>query len=962
MVRTLAVVLGAVCGLWASTVSALGLGEITLHSALNQSFDAEIHLLQVRDLDTTEIIPRLASPEDFERVGVERFFFLTSLRFQVERRGPEDAIIHITSRQPVTEPYLNFLVEVLWPSGRLLKEYTVLLDPPVMAKDEGVTPVTPAEAMVQPDRSAGVVVRERPQMPQPAQGVERPAPLPAYTKQERFKGDTYGMTDRDDTMWSIALMTRPSRDVSVQQTMLAYVRLNPEAFLGNNVNLVKAGYVLRVPTEEEIRKLSQREAVAAVMRQNELWRAYESGESLQPIDASEPSMSRTVAETGGGELRLVSGAESAQSGGQASTGASDVTRGATTAAPRASDAALSSVQEERDRLARENEDLQQSQQMLASQNENIQRQLQLKDEQLAQLQQQLEQVRKQLELAQQQPSAQQPPVQKQAQPPVQKQPPVKAAPPPPPTAAVAGKGPLALIMDNIVLVGGALAAVLVLFVALRMISARREAAFEDVSFEEALPDEFEAFDSGEQEAAVGMGEASQSFLQEEPEEEVEEFAAADTDFGLDEEDFGLDEEDEAQPEFGGETLQISDVISEADIYIAYGRFPQAISFLQNALDAEPDRTDVRLKLMEVYVETKDLEGFAEQSKALVAQAGNDEAVMRRARQLQARLPGAESIPTTDLEEDLGLEETLVDSDEVADAARAAMADEEAPSLDLDLNLDETDLEDNEDVAATEDEAMDFDLDLETEEEEEEGETRLELDLQDDSERSPTLDDIRVAQEADELDLDLELDLDEDAFTPRASGEHPVVQLSEEGDDQELEGLDLEPLEAEAEPESSEAELLNIREETQEFDLGALEEQLAASEEEAEDQDEEEELGLSDDLELSLDEDEAPEATVTDIASRRASVPEDLPEPATPTSEFDLSELDLDAAGRGGGDFDDDVELLSEGEDETSTKLSLARAYIDMGDTDGARDILNEVVEEGSEEQQKEANQLLAQLG
>ncbi len=947
MARTLAVVLGAVCVLWASVVSALGLGQITLHSALNQNFDAEIRLLQIRDLGDDEIIPRLASAADFERIGVERFFFLTSLGFELERRGPEEAVIRITSRQPVTEPYLNFLVEVLWPNGRLLKEYTVLLDPPAFTKDEGVAPVSPARAMVQPDRSAGIVVREDVEIPLPEERVERPAPLPAYTKEERFQGDTYGMTDRDDTMWSIALMTRPSRDVSVQQTMLAYVRLNGEAFIGNNVNLVKAGFVLRVPTEEEIRRLSQREAVAAVMRHNELWEAYRFGDSLKPIDASEPSRSRTVAETGGGELPLVSRAESGQ---DAATGASDVTRGANEMR-RATDPALIAAQEERDGFALQNEELRESQRMLESQNENVRRQLQIKDEQLAQLQQQLEQVRRQLDEAQQPPEPQQPAG--QTQPETQPQTSTVVAPPAPEATTPVRAPFFAMLMDNIVPVGAALALVVVLIVVLRMLSARREAAFEDVSFE----DEFEAFDSVEQE---DLAEQSTSFLalEAEDEDEAQELEAED-DFGLEaEDDFGLEDEEEE-----GDAEQAADVISEADIYIAYGRFPQAISFLQTALATEPNRTDVRLKLMEVYVETKDLEGFTEHSKALIAQAGNDEAVMRRARQLQARLPGAESIPGSVPDEELSLSDTLVGGDEVADEARAAIDDDGAPSLDFDLNLDDADLEDSDDVREALEDALDFDLDLESDDEEAAAaEPLLDLDLQldEDSQASPMLDELQIDQEADELDL--ELDLDEEAFTPVASGEHPAVDLAltpeEEAQDDDLEGLELLTDDDEAQAEPAE-QLLGIAAETQEFDLSSLDDQLSESAEEEEDA-----ITLSTDddldLEFSLDDDEEqqePEASVSDVSSR---MPEDLPEPATPTAEFDLSELDLDRSA-GGADIDDDVELLSDAEDEATTKLSLARAYIDMGDTDGARDILNEVTKEGSEEQRKEAHELLSQL-
>lgn len=931
MARTPAFVLGAVCTLWATVVSALGLGDITLHSALNQNFNAEIQLFRVRDLGNNEMIPRLASAQDFERIGIERFFFLTSLKFDIEGSG-NDAIVRISSREPVTEPYLNFLVEIIWPSGRLLKEYTVLLDPPVFTKDEGVAPVSPGRAMAAPDRGVGLVVREEVEIPLPVEDVERPAPLPAYTKEERFTGETYGMTDRDDTMWSIALMTRPSGDVSVQQTMLAFVRLNPEAFIGNNVNLVKAGFVLRVPTEDEIRQLSQHEAVAAVMRHNALWESYRIGEGIEPIDASEPSMSRTYAETGRdeGELRLVS---SADAGAEAATGASDVTRGAS-ATRDMSMAELTAAEEERDRVARENDELRESRRMLESQNENVRRQLQIKNEQLAQLQQQLAQVREQLEEVQAQPTT-----------------PTVTTPVPEPAAA-APSGPFAFVMNNIVLVGGALALVIVLFVALRVYSARREAAeFDDVSFEDALPDEFDVFDSAEQPAVAEPSEQFLDLAEEEEEPEAEE--AAELDFSF----------DEAELEVGDQTLQTSDVVSEADIYIAYGRFPQAISFLQSALESEPERSDVRLKLMEVYVETKDLEGFIEQSTALLSQAEGDEAVMRRARQLQAQIPGADAIPTSRLDEDLDLSDTLVGVDEIADAAREAIDesdDDRASSLDLDLNLDDADLADSD--AKPGEPSLDFDLDLESDDEKPDAADSLdlELDLEEDSERSPTLHDLEIAPQADELDLELDIDLDEDAFTPAVTGEHPAADLTppeESAADEELADLELEPFGDDDEGADAEApaeKLLGIGNETQEFDLSDLTDQAAVLEDDiSEDVDEEIELSVEEDSDAELSLDEVPEPPVP-------SMPADVPEPASPTEEFDLAELDLDAGG--GGDIADEVELLlSDAEDETSTKLSLARAYIDMGDSDGARDILNEVVEEGSEEQQKEANELLSQL-
>ena len=119
----------------------LGLGEIELNSALNQEFRATIELFDASGLEPGEILVSLGSSEDFDRVGVERFFFLTGLDFQVEMAANGDPQVVVTSPRPITEPYLNFLVEVLWPNGRLLKEYTVLLDPPTFS--EAAAPAVP---------------------------------------------------------------------------------------------------------------------------------------------------------------------------------------------------------------------------------------------------------------------------------------------------------------------------------------------------------------------------------------------------------------------------------------------------------------------------------------------------------------------------------------------------------------------------------------------------------------------------------------------------------------------------------------------------------------------------------------------------------------------------------------------------------------------------------------------------
>lgn len=139
--------------------SALGLGEITLHSALNQPLRADIALVDAAGLGEGDLSASLASPDDFSRAGVERVFFLNSLRFTPVLRG-ERSFIRVTSSKPVEEPFLNFLVQLNQPNGRVLREYTVLIDPPgtpgiVPAMDEPSAAVEATPAIKPPPATQG---------------------------------------------------------------------------------------------------------------------------------------------------------------------------------------------------------------------------------------------------------------------------------------------------------------------------------------------------------------------------------------------------------------------------------------------------------------------------------------------------------------------------------------------------------------------------------------------------------------------------------------------------------------------------------------------------------------------------------------------------------------------------------------------------------------------------------------
>ncbi|MFM7274583.1 MAG: FimV family protein, partial [Gammaproteobacteria bacterium] len=181
----------------AGLAHALGLGEVRLSSALDQPLRAEIELRSVGDLSADEIRVRLASGTEFERAGVERLYSLTELRFAVDLRGDGSGVVRISTEQPVREPYLDFLVEVKWPNGRVLREYTLLLDLPTYK------PAPPPVVQAPVSRA-------------PA----RPPVSPRSDGGGAWSGGDRYQVVSGDTLWRIASRSRPS-GTSVQDMMEA---------------------------------------------------------------------------------------------------------------------------------------------------------------------------------------------------------------------------------------------------------------------------------------------------------------------------------------------------------------------------------------------------------------------------------------------------------------------------------------------------------------------------------------------------------------------------------------------------------------------------------------------------------------------------------------------------------------------------------------------------------------------
>ncbi|SNT11128.1 FimV/HubP family polar landmark protein [Pseudomonas segetis] len=941
-VRKLVLAMAAASALSSGMAHALGLGEVTLKSSLNQPLEAEIELVEARDLAPNEVLPSLASPEEFNKAGVERQFFLTDLKFTPVIKPNGKSVIRVTSTKSVREPYLNFLVEVLWPNGRLLREYTVLLDPPLYSPQAAAAPraaVTAPVARPAPRPAARPATQA--QAPRPASNSAASVAAPSAVGSNQYR------TQKNDSLWEVAQRSR--QNGSIHQAMLAIQDLNPDAFIDGNINRMKSGEVLRLPTQADINKRSQAEALAQVNQQNAAWREGRSAPAgARQLDATKREVAGAAPANADAQdkLKLVS-AESGKATAGSDKGQAD------------SDAIsnkLAVTQESLDSTRRANEELSDRMADLQSQVDKLQRLIKLKDDQLAKLQadlasqggaavtpgaatpdaatsgqtppattaeaQQPEPVAPAAdapaaqvpETAQEpdfnyseepapQPEASAPVAAPAPEPkPVPAETPAPAKPAAP--AAQPAPAPASMIDDllanpmllGIVAAGGLLALLVVL-----MIISRRKAMKESESAEDNLePDN--SFAAGSDLPA-------------------DDFAGLDDDFDLG------NEQAEVAPE-QSTTPQTSDVLGEADIYIAYGRFNQAAELLQNAINDEPERSDLHLKLMEVYAEMGDSEGYARQQEELREMG----AAAPEVAQLNAKYPAMAGL--------------------AGGLAVAGSVDNDLDSFSLDdLTMDDVDATTNPPQAADADDSFDLSLDdLESE-----LDSQLQSTASNDLERFDLDDELGQAANAplatQDDDLGFELSLDEDV--------EKNTGLADELADFNFD-LDSAPASDAAvnQPADTDADddfLLSL----DDADLSSSTDPVAEAAPQGE-TDDGFDLSLNDDL-GDLASEEKPDnfaAQLDEVTAELDQLSESL-EQQKAADELDVPEF-TEASSVAAFDDEDDFDFLS-GTDETATKLDLARAYIDMGDSEGARDILDEVVAEGNDDQQKEAKELIDKL-
>ena len=826
-----------------ASVLPLGIGEIQLHSALNQNLNAEIALQVSANENPSDIKVKLAPPDKFDEAGVPWSYFLSKIKFDLVTRSDGSAVIKLSSTEALREPFLDFLLEVTWPKGNLYREFTVLVDPPATYEQ----PVVPVSTETGVAKAAQDYARI----------VEKPAL--AATARSQQPVSEYGPVSRSDTLWKIAEKVNPYNDVSVEQVMMALYEANPKAFYKDNVNALSAGARLKVPERDVILKLSRKQASTEFSRQTQVWNGQ--------VSAKREPEKVVAEETLDTQLKLL-----------APTQADVAEHETVVSGEQDSTAVPTPVPSESEKVAEQEgaeparADLQERLEKLEQQLAVMQQMLALKDEQLAALQSK-QQATTETAPKPAKPQSTTSVTTPATKPVAQKQQPAAQIEPETETGSNLYYWLLGLLGI------GVLSGFGWLWWRKRQVESETDTdSMFAASSEISLPSTDEqlnvpALEEGTSYDVGTVGESS--FLSE--------FTPSDFDA------------------FDSDQHEV-DPISEADVYLAYGRYQQAEELIRHAIDESPDNDEYKLKLLEIYYANENKEAFEKYAEDLLKAGKKDDAAFWE--------------KVVDMGSEISPGAALFSSDV---GSTEAEAEKKEPATKKD-SFDQTSSEADDD--------LDFDLSS-----------------FDDSE----LNQAESSKPEQSLDNSLDFDLssfDDDKDEPL---DEKIVPTANEQDDHNIE-FELTPglHDNKDEPEKPKEDVESL-----DFDTGMFEpepheagdEELLPESSSSED----------DDLSLSIE-------SIDTLSEEHEPVLKDAEADFDFNLDFDLEKptSTKDDSHDFSGDLDLGVSDLTD-MDEYETKIDLARAYIDMGDADAAKDIAEEVLAKGNDEQKEAAQSILDEL-
>ena len=271
----LAAAIALLSNLCAQPAYALGLGRITVQSALGEALRAEIDVPEISAEEAASLRVSVAPPVAFKTAGLEYTPAVAGVQISLQKRADGRSFLSLTSTRPVADPFVDLILEANWASGRLVRDYTMLFDPPSLRQAASPAPVAPTAPALSrsnpaPAAAPAAVMSQRPTAAQPApRAVAAPAPkaAPVAAAPKPAASGQQVTVKAGDTAGKIAAQNKPA-SISLDQMLVALLKSNPDAFIGGNINRLKSGAVLDVPSAQEAGAMSPGDASRTIVAQS----------------------------------------------------------------------------------------------------------------------------------------------------------------------------------------------------------------------------------------------------------------------------------------------------------------------------------------------------------------------------------------------------------------------------------------------------------------------------------------------------------------------------------------------------------------------------------------------------------------------------------------------------------------------------------------------------------------------